>query len=40
MYDKNWGEYTDSLQIMIAHEKGYEEKEWNKDLVCLLRRSR
>ena len=25
MYDKIWGRCTDALQIMIAHEKGYEE---------------
>ena len=36
MYDKVWGECTDALQRMIAHEKGYEEKEPNKDLIYLL----
>ena len=37
MYDKIWGECTDTLQRMIAREKGYEEREQNKDLICLLK---
>ena len=36
MYEKNWGQCTDALKIMIAHEKGYEEKEQKKDLIWLL----
>ena len=36
MYDKIWGECTDALQIMIAHEKGYEENKPKKDLIYLL----
>ena len=26
MYEKFWGQFTDALQSMIAHEKGCEEK--------------
>ena len=37
MYEKNWGEFTDALQSMISHEKGYEEREQNKDLIWLLK---
>ena len=37
MYDKIWGKFNDSLQIMIAHEKGYEEKEQKKDLIWILK---
>ena len=36
MYDKIWGECNDALQSMVAHEKRYEEKERNKDLIWLL----
>ena len=27
MYKMFWGEFTDALQSIIAHEKGYEETE-------------
>ena len=37
MYEKNWGQCSDALKIMIAHEKGYEEKEQNKDFIWLLK---
>ena len=40
MYETIWGQYTDALQIMIAHEKGYEEKELKKDLIWLLKTTR
>ena len=37
MYEKIWGQCTDALQSMVAHEKGYEEKELKKDLIWMLK---
>ena len=37
IYEKFWGKFTDALQSIIAHEKVYEEKEQNKDLIWLLK---
>ena len=37
MYGKIWGKYNGALQRMIAYEKGYEEKQQKKDLMCLLK---
>ena len=37
MYDKIWGQCTDALQIMIAHEKVYKEKELKNDLIWMLK---
>ena len=37
MYERIWGEFNDTLQRMIAHEKGYGKKEQKKDLICLLK---
>ena len=36
MHAKIWGECTDALQIMMAHEMRYEENIQNKDLIWLL----
>ena len=27
MYDRIWGKFTDSLQSVIEHEKGYEQRD-------------
>ena len=40
IYGKIWGQCTDALQSMIAHDKGYEEKERKKDLITLLETSK
>ena len=38
MHDKFWGQCTDSIKSLLAHEKGYEEKEQNKYFVWLLKK--
>ena len=33
MYESFWGQCTYALQSMITNEKGYKEKERNKELI-------